>query len=484
MGRSLRGRLLLTATAVLFVFLGLTGLVLDQAFRRSAETGEEEKLLLQIYALLAVAEESKDGIFLPEQLQEPRFNQLGTGLFGFVHSSNGSELWRSPSALDMEFRRLNRPTVTDDLETGQQRFGRVDDTDGNELFFLSYRVSWEGPDQKTTAYIFTTVETMQPFTGEIQAYRNNLWGWLGGVVVALVFVQGLVMRWGLSPLKQLADDLKSIEDGHSDYLVGQYPSEIEGVTRNLNVLISSERQQLEQYRTTLADLAHSLKTPLAVLKGAASSLEQLHSSDNSSLPQIADEKNRKLEEIKGTVDEQIGRMDEIVVYQLQRAVSSSTNLLRKSVDVSPLVNKLIDAMKKVYADKEIAFEISMAECSFFGDERDLMEMLGNLVDNACKYGQSRVRVTVGTQGDLVEISTDSMEQTKKGQLVIAVEDDGDGIPARDRQQVLQRGTRADVRESGQGIGLAVVAEIVKRYQGKVEIGDSLLGGALVSLWLN
>jgi two-component system sensor histidine kinase PhoQ len=177
-------------------------------------------------------------------------------------------------------------------------------------------------------------------------------------------------------------------------------------------------------------------------------------------------------------------MDEIVVYQLQRAVSSSTNLLRKSVDVSPLVDKLIDAMKKVYADKEIAFEISMAECSFFGDERDLMEMLGNLVDNACKYGQSRVRVTVGTQGDLVEISTDSMEQTKKGQLVIAVEDDGDGIPARDRQQVLQRGTRADVRESGQGIGLAVVAEIVKRYQGKVEIGDSLLGGALVSLWLN
>lgn len=480
MVHSLRGRLLLTATAVLFVFLGLTGFVLDQAFRRSAESGEAEKLLLQIYGLLAVAEESKDTILLPEQLQEPRFNQLGTGLFGFVNDSNGQELWRSPSALDIELDQQQKSTVTDNLQTGRERFSRVYDTDGNELFFLSYQVSWEGTDQTSKVYIFTTLETTEPFIGEIQAYRNNLWGWLGGVVVALLIVQGLVMRWGLSPLKQLEDDLKAIEDGSSDFLSGHYPSEIEGVTRNLNVLISSERQQMEQYRTTLADLAHSLKTPLAVLKGVASSLEHLHSPDL--LPLSADNNNLKLMEIKNSVDEQVARMDEIVSYQLQRAVSSSTNLLRKSVDVAPVVSKLIEAMKKVYLDKEIDFEISMDECSFFGDERDLMEMLGNLVDNACKYGRSRVRVSAGTKGDGVEISSDT--STKIGQLVIIIEDDGGGIPSRDRQQVLQRGTRADVRESGQGIGLAVVADIVQRYQGRIEIGDSLLGGARITLWLN
>lgn len=484
MGHSLRGRLLLSATAVLFVFLGLTGLVLDQAFRRSAERGEAEKLLLHIYGLLAVAEESRSGIFLPGQLQEPRFNQLGTGLFGFVNDSDGQELWRSPSALDIDFDQQQKAAVTDDLVTGEERFGRAYDLDGNELFFLSYRILWQATDQKSTAYVFTTFETLQPYSSEIQAFRNNLWGWLGGVVVALLFVQGMVMRWGLAPLKQLAEDLKAIEDGHSDYLSGQYPSEIEGVTRNLNVLISSERQQLEQYRTTLADLAHSLKTPLAILKGVASSLQQPDSPDDKLLSRNADAKGLNLVELKKTVDEQVARMDEIVSYQLQRAVSSSTNLLRRSVDVAPLVTKLIDAMKKVYADKDIEFEISMDECSFFGDERDLMEMLGNLVDNACKYGRSRVRVSAGTKGDLVEISMDPPEHKKKGQLVITVEDDGDGIPAKDRQQVLMRGTRADMRESGQGIGLAVVADIVQRYQGRIEISDSLLGGAQLNLWLN
>jgi|TARA_Y100000310_G_scaffold192848_1_gene192752 two-component system sensor histidine kinase PhoQ len=473
MGHSLRGRLLLTATAVLFVFLGLTGVVLDQAFRRSAERGEEEKLLLHIYGLLAVAEESKNGIFLPGQLQEPRFNQLGTGLFGFVTDSSGTELWRSPSALDIDFDQQQSAAVNNNLATGEERFGRVHDSEQNELFFLSYRILWQGSDGQSTAYVFTALETLRPYTSEIQGFRNNLWGWLGGVVIALLIVQGMVMRWGLAPLTQLADDLKAIEDGHSDYLEGPYPAEIEGVTRNLNVLISSEREQLEQYRTTLADLAHSLKTPLAILKGVASSLEQPNPT-----------KNPNMAEIKQTVDEQISRMDEIVSYQLQRAVSSSTNLLRKSVDVTPLVSKLIEAMKKVYADKEIQFEISMNECSFFGDERDLMEMLGNLVENACKYGRSKVRVSAGTKGDLVEISTDPPESKKKGELVITIEDDGDGIPSRDREQVLMRGTRADIRESGQGIGLAVVADIVQRYQGHIEITDSLLGGAQVNLWLN
>jgi two-component system sensor histidine kinase PhoQ len=483
MVHSLRGRLLLTATAVLFVFLGLAGLVLDQAFRRSAERGEEEKLLLHIYGLLAVAEESKDGIFLHGQLQEPRFNQLGTGLFGFVNDSSGRELWRSPSALDITFDQQQSSAVTTNLATGEQRFGRVYDTEGNELFFLSYRILWQGADEKSTAYVFTAFETLRPYASEIQGFRNNLWGWLSGVVVALLLVQGMVMRWGLSPLKQLADDLKAIEDGRSDYLGGQYPSEIEGVTRNLNVLISSERQQLEQYRTTLADLAHSLKTPLAILKGVTGSLEHLDASDNKQLAQSGDA-NPMLIEIRETVDEQVSRMDEIVSYQLQRAVSLSTNLLRKSVDVAPLVTKLIDAMKKVYADKAIEFEISMDECSFFGDERDLMEMLGNLVDNACKYGRSRVRVSAGTKGNLVEISADPPQSEKKGQLVIIIEDDGDGIPSGDREQVLMRGTRAAIRESGQGIGLAVVADIVERYQGRIEIGDSLLGGAQVNLWLS
>ncbi|MBQ74521.1 MAG: hypothetical protein CMQ20_05780 [Gammaproteobacteria bacterium] len=429
------------------VFLGLMGFVLDRAFQKSAEQAVQEKLLIQIYGLLAVSDESDGEIYLPDQLQEPQFNSLGSGLYGLVIGVEGQELWQSPSALDLQIKPADTNSLHLDLKPGVQKFGRVQGNGEDWLFFLSYKILWQGKGEQSTPYIFIVLENMQPFDKEIAGFRNSLWGWLLAVVVILVVVQAAIMSWGLKPLHNLADDLKAIEDGKEDYLRGEYPVEIDGVTRNLNLLLSSERQQREKYRTTLADLAHSLKTPLAILQGAPA------------------------ENIRETIDEQIPRMNEIVSYQLQRAVTKSASLIRKSIEVKPVADKLVAAITRVYEEKSVEIESTIMDCNFFGDERDLMELLGNVLDNACKYGNGRVKMAVGNPGETT------------ADLLIVVEDDGEGIAMADRDTVLLRGERLDTKMAGQGIGLAVVSEIVDRYSGEIEVDESILGGARVTIKL-
>jgi two-component system sensor histidine kinase PhoQ len=422
------------------------GFVLDRAFQQSARQSVQEKLLIHIYGLLAVSDETDGELFLPEELQEPQFNNLGSGLYGMVLDDKGQELWQSPSSLDLQLSPVHNNSLYTDLKTGIQKFGRADVAE-ESLFYLSYKILWQGAGEQTTPYIYVVLENMAPYDNEIAGFRNSLWGWLVAVVVALIVVQGLIMNWGLRPLRSLANDLKAIEDGHQDHLEGEYPEEIDGVTRNLNLLLSSERQQREKYRTTLADLAHSLKTPLAILQSAPE------------------------KDIQDTLHEQVARMNEIVSYQLQRAVATSSNLIRKSIAVKPVVEKLIAAIERVYESKGVQIEPTIMDCDFFGDERDLMELLGNVIDNACKYGNGRVKLEVGTP------------LGKESGLVIVVEDDGDGIAASDKERVLRRGERLDTQEAGQGIGLAVVNEIVARYSGNIELHDSILGGAKVKVTL-
>ena len=447
---SLRKRLLISASLVLFIFLGLMGVVLDQAFRNSAENSIAERLKIQIYGLLSVTEFDSHKLTLPEILQEPRFNNPGSDLFALVLNDMGEEQWRSPSSIDLV---LSQPNLLyQNLEPGKEKFGQVI-TDSTTHFYLSYKILWLGSGELATPFTFVVIQTKETYFREITSYRNNLWGWLVGVTLLLIAVQAVVMKWGLSPLGDLASDLKAIEDGSQSFLDGEYPDEIEGVTKNLNLLLSSERAQREQYRTTMADLAHSLKTPLAILKGSSNQLE--YKGANS------------ISDIQETINEQVTRMDEIIGYQLERAVLDSSPLIKKSIMVRPIIDKLISAMSKVYADKQVEIELNYQDCTFFGDERDLMEVLGNIIDNAYKYGSHRVRIELG--------------RTKGIDLKIVVEDDGAGIEDSDRSKILSRGSRLDSSELGQGIGLAVVVEIVNRYGGQIEIEDSILGGAKVCI---
>lgn len=452
---SLQSRLLLAFSVLLFVFLGLTGVVLDSAFRNSIEAGAAERLQVQIYLLLAAADQ-RDGefVFLQDP-QEPRFNQLSSGLYGFITRPSLGELWRSQSA--RTFNLADPEILNRRVEVGENQFSITLSTEAEEYFVLSYGILWE---DGISEYNFSVVENAAPYYSEISNFRKSLWSWLGGVAALLLLMQFLLLRWGLSPLHKMAAALKEIEIGKKDQLEGFYPKELRGVTNNLNLLIEKERKQQERYRTTLGDLAHSLKTPLAVISGVMQSLSR-HA--NTTVPS---DNRQQLH----AVDEQVERMNQIVSYQLQRAVQTQhVSALSRQVIVANAAHRVLAALNKVYVDKGMHVDAQFEEgVRFYGDERDLMELLGNVTDNAFKYGKSRLRITASYLAD------------SRG-LCLTVEDDGPGIPENKQEFVLQRGARADTLLQGQGIGLAVVTDIVASYKGTIHVGSSELGGARIDI---
>jgi two-component system sensor histidine kinase PhoQ len=432
---------------VLIAFFGLTGAALDEAFRDSAETAMKERLKGHVYALLAAADEDPSGtLVMPDLLPDPRFSNPGSGLYARVRGEAGGLDWRSPSLLGLE---LN-PLVPS--EQGVWRFTPLE-WSGSVLLAVSYGVIWEDAQGRELAYTFAVAESMAPLLDEIASFRRTLWLWLGGATLVLLMVQGMVLSWGLAPLRRVASALRRIESGEEERVHGRYPKELQGLTSNLNTLIERSRASQQRYRNSLADLAHSLKTPLAILRGA-----------------VSETPTGPLSE---TVGEQVARMDNIVQHQLQRASAAGGIGAVGWLEVQPVLEKLVRAMQKVYRIKGVDCRVRVSEGTRFqGDEADLMEILGNLLDNAFKYCRQRVDVMASALG----------REGGRPRLSIAVEDDGEGIAEEKVELVLQRGRRADQHQPGHGIGLSVVDEIVRLYQGDMSIGRAPeLGGASIRI---
>ena len=436
---SLAARLLLASALLLPIFLGTTGSYLDRSYRVSIEAAEAERLQLIILTLLAEAEFDQN-LQMPLQLLEARFNQPDSGLYATVTDSNNKLLWSSPSALtqnpeDLSF---NPPG----LPIGGKHFSR-----GHKLFQQSYQVAWQSEEQTDIPLLFTVLETVAPADAQLATYRRHLMFWLGGSTLLLLACQALILLWSLRPLRQLAQDISRIESGAVEKLDNSYPREVQAVTNSLNTLLLSEKKRRERMRNTLSNLAHSLKTPLAVIR-------------------TADSAERDYGQL---VREQTSQMEDIVGYQLRRGARGSHKLLQM-IAVDTVAKRLRTSLLKVYADKAVSIELKIEPgCVFRGDERDLMELLGILMDNACKYGKREVSV----------VATGGSEQ----QLLVTVEDDGEGIPSTLREAILERGVRADTQQSGHGIGLAVAADIIENYLGSLELGESALGGAMVRIQL-
>lgn len=447
--KSLSARLLLASALMLPVFLGFSAYMLDLAFQRSLLAAEREQLNTHIYLLLAAAELRDDQpdnsqLTLPDALTEPRFSQPGSGLYGFVFDAEGAPVWRSVSTRlwpDNLLDAVIAPIIARPIVPGESQFTPIDAGEENYYRF-DYDVAWETDDGAQPRYRFSVLHTQTTLQAEREAYRRQLWWLLGGLALLLLIAQALIMRWGLRPLVTLARHLHQVEQGETSTLQGDYPREIQPVTDNLNRVLTLERTQRERYRNTLADLAHSLKTPLAVLRGAL---------------------NKPGENLQTVVDEQIERMDQIVRHQLQRAVIGAHGQPGRKTDVAAAIERLAAALQKVYADKHIRFTLDAPQpAAFQGDESDLMELLGNILENAFKYSRQQVKVSV---------------DAKESELHITIADDGPGIPAHLQQQILQRGARADTAQPGHGIGLAIAVDIISSYRGSLGIGVSALGGA-------
>jgi two-component system sensor histidine kinase PhoQ len=373
-------------------------------------------------------------------------------LYAEILRSDGYPSWRSNSltGTGLDFKT--------NLRSGERAYVQLRRADGASVRALSRAIDWQFEDGVTRTFVFSVAEDLDPYHRSLATFRGRLFGWFGFLMLLLLGSFALLLRRVLSPLRRVEREINAIEMGDLTELGSGYPRELLGVTANLNALLRSERERLARYRNTLGNLAHSLKTPLAVMRNV------LGSPQAKALP------------LAQQLDEQVGRMDELVKYQLKRAaVSGGTGLGTAPVNVRENLEALRAALLKVYAERNIHCELEIEDgCLFFGDREDLTEIAGNLLDNAFKWTRSKVRLRAQCL---------SAQHARRDGLKLTVEDDGPGIPEEQRTHVLARGARLDERVSGQGIGLSVVRELVGLNGGSVTIDNSPLGGARVEVSL-
>lgn len=446
---SLSARLLVSVSVLLMFFFGVTIVVLDFAFRKAGEQAQQDILDGQLMALLAAAEPNDAGeLGMPPDLPEPRFGTIGSGLYAEILGSDGTPIWRSHSALGLEI-----PAGATAAE-GDQQFRVAELADGTPLQMLSLAVEWEFPDGELRPYVFRLAQSLDSFNAQLAKFRRQLFGWFAAVAFIMLLSIALLLRGLLRPLRQVEAEIAAIEEGTRTGLSDSYPSELQGVARNMNLLIGSERARSERYRVTLDNLAHSLKTPLAAMRALLA--EPGHA------------------EFEARSNEQIDRMDEIVRYQLRKPAATATELpILTQVDIETELKRLVAGLRKVHHAKSPQIELDVdGRARLRADVGDLLELAGNLVDNACKWCRSRVQVRVA-------VATATGKPA--GGMLLVVADDGPGIPAAAGEQLLQRGARLDESTPGHGIGLAIVRDIAQSYGGTISIGRSSLGGAEITV---
>ncbi len=447
--RSLRSRQLWAASLGLVAFLALAGFALDGAFQRTAQSGLRERL--HSYALAyANSDFARDGSVIPPwDPPDARFRRPGSGLYAQIVLEKGA--WESESAQGPEL------PPAEMLPPGKQVFeGPLPLKQINGAPGLAYRFGYgltlsdEGGGREIpyTVYI---LEDSTALARQVSAFRAALWWYLGGAGLVLLLLQMFVLRWSLRPLGDVIDELKRVQRGEAAGMSQAHPRELEPLTESINAFIRSERENLERQRNTLADLAHSLKTPLAVLRA------RLDSGSSEA-------------ELREEVDAQLRRMNDLVSYQLARAARSGHQLFAAPVEIEPQAEQIVVGLEKVYARKGVLCEFDIApEARFHGELGDLQELLGNLLENAFKWAKARVLLSVREIAGAPE---------QRPGLRIVVEDDGPGIEEARIPLILQRGVRGDERVQGHGIGLSIVQDIVKSYRGQLHVGRSEeLGGA-------
>ena len=436
---SLRTRLILLATVILALALGLVGIALNTANYRGAISSLQIRMESYVYQVLGAMEVGPSGELTVEDLADPRLNQPGSGHYLVVKGQNTD--WHSASELGIT---LPEAPV---LDTGESSFIQPEARD--DYFVYAYGIGWQMPDDSIEPFTVSVWVQASELRSQTAAFRLGLWQSLGTAGAILLLAQLLILFLVFRPLGRVARDVARVESGRSPCLEGDYPQELEPLARNVNRLLQTEKSNQERIRNALDSLAHSLKTPLAVIQAAL----PLHGGKEEAAMQNA-------------VDE----IQHLVATRLQRAGSSTRRTMAEPVAVEPQLLRIIESLSKVYSHKMIEPELIMEDnLVFYGEKRDLLELMGNLADNAYKYGDGKVRISAGAEG---------AGQLRPG-LWLRVEDDGPGIDEGSWNRLLKRGARGDEGVEGHGLGLAIVLELVSAYGGDIEIGRSSMGGALI-----
>lgn len=435
--RSLRVRLMLAAALLALLFMLALLPALQKAFSLALQESIEQRLASDVTTLISAARIERGQLQMPALLPDERFNLPYTGLLGYIFDRQGKLVWQSRATRN---RNINYHPRYDGRGN---EFARIHQDDGEEFFVYDVEVKLLGG--KSAAFSIVALQPVREYQDTLNGLREKLYFGFGAALLALMVLLWAGLTWGLRSLRRLSSELDDVESGARDGLSREHPRELLRLTGSLNRLLRSEREQRQRYRDSLDDLAHSLKTPLAVLQGVGESMEQ------------GDREQARV------LQSQIERMSQQIGYQLQRASLRKSGLVKHQVQLKPLLDSLCSTLAKVYRDKrvEVGFDLP-ADARVPMEQGPLLELLGNLLENAYRLCLGQVRVSL---------------REAPGQLELWIEDDGPGVPPDQRERILERGERLDRQHPGQGIGLAVVKDIIDSYDAELSLGDSKLGGA-------
>ena len=432
---SLKLRQAIVCLVLLIFILPASFLAIERAFFAQLLTSTEQKLEVHLYSFLSELSSKNDVVEINNSILPADFLRTDSGTSAYIVSDD-KLIWQSDSSLNQTF----TPPVHEMLP-GKHEFVALEQ-DGKTYWVLSFALLFDMGERSMPLTIHI-LQDDRLLEAPMQSFRKTLLRWFIGIGLVLALIMLLAYYWTTQPLSALDHEIREVESGQQQQLTQRYPAELQTIKEDLNLLLDNQNRQKQRYRHHLSDLAHALKTPVAVLKTSALA-EQ---------PELRD---------------QIDRITAMIEHQLKRASSSGQDIWKKQITVKPLIEKLTSALQKIYRDKNVAFTVDCAANAVFrGDETDLMEILGNLLDNASKACRHQVYVTIG-----------------QNPFSLCVEDDGPGVPVAKRKQLFERGTRLDTYREGHGVGLAIVAELVESYSGELVLDDSPLGGARFSVKFN
>ncbi len=428
--------------------LAVGGAVLSNAFRMAAQNSFDAALLADMDGLIAAADpDPGGGVMLADRFLNHKFDRVYSGLYYQIRTGrSGGQISRS--LFDREINPVNPH------RQGALTWASAVGPENQELRVVSRRVDLT-PDKNSDAdYTFLVAGDMSEVERQTQEFNTTLfWSFLllGLGLIAAILVQ---VKVGLLPLRQVSRGLARIRNGEARRLDGNFPTEIAPLATELNSLIQHSEEVVGRARTHVSNLAHFLKTPLSVLAAEAEALQ--HD------PQAAP--------LAETVKRQVFSMRRQVDHYLSRArAAGSLDVLGNRTQISAVMDDLSRVIARIHAVRGVVIDAECDEGAYFrGERQDLEEMLGNLIDNGCKWARRRVRVRC---------------QKTDGRLILTVEDDGPGLTEEQRAQVGERGERLDESVPGSGLGLAIVRDIAKLYGGIFSLEESSLGGVQARLEL-
>ncbi|MBK5961849.1 ATP-binding protein [Rhodoplanes elegans] len=451
---SLALRLFLSATAWTVIILLATGISLSSLYRQAVERSFDRRLgvyLRTLVAEVAAPEEGSDRG--PLSLGEPLFELPLSGWYWQI-TRLGAQKPETRSSRSLWDQTL--PHLSESLPPGP---------DGSRRSYVP------GPEDQRLRLVERTVDLgdegrflvsvagdPQEIDEETRSFDNALAITFVMLAAVLLLITMFQVRFGLAPLKRISESLAAIRAGRSERLEGEFPDEIEPLARETNALIEANREIVERARTHVGNLAHALKTPLSVVVNEAATR-----GDDDPLA-------RKVREQAAIMRDQVAR-------HLERArLSARLTVVGTVTEVKPVVTALARTMEKLHHDRGLVIDADVPETlRFVGERQDLEEMVGNLVDNACKWAQGRVAIEA--------LPAPSPDRRAGAGLRIVVDDDGPGLSEAEREQVARRGKRLDETKPGSGLGLSIVTELAGLYGGKLTLSAAPIGGLRAELLL-